>query len=135
MAAKDPTTLAFYATEAEAYANRQRGVGDARLDPFLATLPAGAAIHEYQPTMYHAKIMIVDGQWVSVGSTNFDNRSFSINDEANLNVYDAAFARDQIEVFERDLALSRRVTLEEWRSRAWLDKALDFGASLLSSQL
>lgn len=98
-------------------------------------LEAGAAIHEYQPTMYHAKIMIVDGQWVSVGSTNFDNRSFSINDEANLNVYDAAFARDQIEVFERDLALSRRVTLEEWRSRAWLDKALDFGASLLSSQL
>ncbi|HEX6321198.1 MAG TPA: phospholipase D-like domain-containing protein [Burkholderiales bacterium] len=98
-------------------------------------LEAGAVIHEYQPTMYHAKVVIVDAQWVSVGSTNFDNRSFSINDEANLNVYDAAFARRQVEVFERDLERSRRVTLEEWRSRPWLDKALDFGASLLSSQL
>lgn len=100
-----------------------------------ALLEAGAAIHEYQPTMYHAKAMIVDAQWVSVGSTNFDNRSFSINDEANLNVYDAAFARRQIEVFEQDLRESRRITLEEWRSRAWGDKALDWAASLLSSQL
>lgn len=98
-------------------------------------LAAGAEIYEYQPTMYHVKVMIVDALWVSVGSTNFDNRSFSINDEANLNVYDAAFARRQIEVFERDLARSRRITFEEWKTRGWLDRSLDFAASLLSSQL
>ena len=98
-------------------------------------LAAGAEIYEYQPTMYHVKAMIVDGLWVSVGSTNFDNRSFSINDEANLNVYDAAFAQRQIEIFRRDLEQSRRITLEEWQNRSWPDKLLDFGASLLSSQL
>ena len=66
-------------------------------------LQAGALIYEYQPTMYHCKVMIVDQLLVSVGSTNFDNRSFRLNDEANLNVYDAAFARRQTEVFEDDL--------------------------------
>ena len=98
-------------------------------------LAAGAEIYEYQPTMYHVKVMMVDALWVSAGSTNFDNRSFSINDEANLNAYDAAFARRQIEVFEDDLRQSRRITLEEWESRPRLDKVLDWAASLLSSQL
>jgi cardiolipin synthase A/B len=98
-------------------------------------LRAGAEIHEFQTTMYHVKVLIVDGIWVSVGSTNFDARSFAINDEANLNVYDATFARRQIEIFERDLAQSRRVTLQEWEARPWTDKLLDFCASLVSSQL
>lgn len=98
-------------------------------------LAAGAEVYEYQPTMYHVKVLIADSLWVSVGSTNFDNRSFAINDEANLNVYDAAFARRQIAVFEDDLARSRRVTLEEWRGRPWHDRLADFAASLLSSQL
>ncbi len=78
---------------------------------------------------------MVDGLWVSVGSTNFDNRSFAINDEANMNVYNAGFARRQTEVFEQDLARSRRVTLDEWQQRAWTDKVLDALASLLGSQL
>ena len=98
-------------------------------------LHAGAELYEYQPTMFHCKVMVVDALWVSVGSTNFDSRSFSINDEANLNVYDAAFARRQVEVFENDLAQSRRVTLESWQARSAWDKALDAAASLLSSQL
>src|SRR5690606_21873048 len=54
-------------------------------------LEAGAEIFEFEPTMYHCKIMVVDRYLVSVGSTNFDNRSFSLNDEASLNVYDRAF--------------------------------------------
>ncbi|WP_420473762.1 phospholipase D-like domain-containing protein [Noviherbaspirillum sp. ST9] len=98
-------------------------------------LRAGAEINEFQPTMYHVKVMIVDDRWVSVGSTNFDARSFAINDEANLNVYDREFARQQIDIFERDLAQSRRVSLQEWENRPWRDKLLDFLASLLSSQL
>ena len=66
-------------------------------------LQAGAEIYEYGPTMYHCKVMIVDQLLVSVGSTNFDNRSFRLNDEANLNVYDAAFAQRQTQVFEDDI--------------------------------
>lgn len=98
-------------------------------------LRAGAEIYEYQPTMYHVKVMIVDERWVSVGSTNFDARSFAINDEANLNVYDKDFAHRQIEIFEDDRKKSRRVTLAEWENREWSDRFLDFCASLLSSQL
>ena len=80
-------------------------------------LEAGVNIYEYQPTMYHTKVMVVDDYWVSVGSTNFDNRSFRLNDEANLNVFDEEFARAQAGVFGEDRARSRKVTLEEWRRR------------------
>ena len=72
--------------------------------------------------MIHQKIMIIDGLWSHVGSTNFDNRSFRLNDEANLNVLDPDFARGQAAVFERDKARSRRITPEEWRNRPWTEK-------------
>ena len=98
-------------------------------------LRAGVEIYEYQPTMYHAKVLIVDDVWTSVGSTNFDNRSFVINDEANLNVHDADFARAQAAQFETDRALARRVTLAEWQARPWHDRWLDQMAGLLGSQL
>jgi cardiolipin synthase len=94
-------------------------------------LEAGVQIHEYQPTMFHTKSMIVDGLMTSVGSTNFDVRSFRLNDEANLNVYDAAFAASQVQVFEQDLKKSRRVTLEAWRARSWRDKLYEHSMSLL----
>jgi len=98
-------------------------------------LQAGAQIYEYQPTMYHCKVMIVDQLLVSVGSTNFDNRSFRLNDEANLNVYDAAFARRQTEVFEDDLKRSRRVIYEEWLNRPLREKAHEKLTGWLRSQL
>ena len=65
-------------------------------------------IAEYQPTMYHCKVLVVDGLLVSVGSTNFDNRSFRLNDEANLNVFDAAFAQRQSEIFDDDMKRASR---------------------------
>ena len=80
-------------------------------------LQAGVQMHEYQPTMYHCKMMVVDGLMTSVGSTNFDMRSFRMNDEANLNVYDAGFAQRMTEVFEADLAKSRRISYEAWQQR------------------
>jgi len=98
-------------------------------------LAAGAEIYEYQPTMFHCKVLIVDRLLVSVGSTNFDPRSFRLNDEANLNVYDAAFAAAQTAVFERDLAKSRRVTLAEWEARPWHEKLIERTAGVLGSQL
>jgi cardiolipin synthase len=98
-------------------------------------LEAGAEIYEYQPTMYHCKVMVVDALWTSVGSTNFDNRSFSVNDEANLNVYDREFSRQQVRIFEEDLKRARRVTLEEWNERPWNEKLRENAAALLGSQL
>jgi cardiolipin synthase len=85
--------------------------------------------------MYHCKVMIVDGLLVSVGSTNFDPRSFRLNDEANLNVYDPAFAAAQEKVFENDIAHSRRVTLEQWENRPWREKLMERLAGLLHAQL
>jgi len=98
-------------------------------------LRAGVAIHEFQPTMFHCKVLVVDGLWVSVGSTNFDTRSFDLNDEANLNVLDADFARRQLEIFEADLARSRAVTLAQWDARPWTEKLLEHTAALLRTQL
>ncbi|MEO7725864.1 MAG: phospholipase D-like domain-containing protein, partial [Burkholderiales bacterium] len=100
-----------------------------------ALLRAGAEIYEYTPTMFHCKVMIVDDLWTSVGSTNFDNRSFSINDEANLNVYDADFAREQTRIFNDDLQRSRRITLEEWENRPWTEKLWEHTLGLFNAQL
>ena len=98
-------------------------------------LEAGIEISEYQPTMYHCKVLIVDGLWISVGSTNFDNRSFALNDEANLNILDAAFAARQISVFEQDLTRSKRITFAQWKDRPLQEKVLEHTASLLRFQL
>lgn len=98
-------------------------------------LEAGVEIHEYQHTMFHCKIMIVDGFLVSTGSTNFDNRSFRLNDEANLNIYDNGFAEEMTRVFENDLARSKRITLEMWRARPWTEKLLERSMSLIGHQL
>jgi cardiolipin synthase len=98
-------------------------------------LKAGAEIHEYQPTMFHCKMLVVDRQLVSVGSTNFDNRSFRLNDEANLNVYDRAFAERVSGVFEQDLKRARPITYEAWLRRPWHEKLIERTSALLSPQL
>lgn len=98
-------------------------------------LEAGAEIYEYQPTMFHVKVFTVDDLLVSVGSTNFDNRSFRLNDEANLNIYDEKFARAQTTQFEEDLKRSNRITLEQWRGRPWWEKTMERVSALLAAQL
>ncbi len=92
-------------------------------------------IAEYQPTMYHCKVFIADSILVSVGSTNFDNRSFRLNDEANLNILDEAFATKQRKVFEKDWSNARQITYEEWLNRPIKEKALEKLAKLFQSQL
>jgi cardiolipin synthase len=98
-------------------------------------LKAGIAIAEYQPTMFHVKAMVVDSLLVSVGSTNFDNRSFSLNDEANLNVMDPAFAKAQGAVFEADWARAKPITLAQWENRSWTEKLAGEAAALVGGQL
>jgi cardiolipin synthase len=100
-----------------------------------ALLEAGVKIYQYQPTMYHTKVTVVDDYWVSVGSTNFDNRSFRLNDEANLNVLDDAFGRAQGEVFERDRARAREVTLDEWRHRPLTERLEELVGRMMRHQL
>lgn len=109
-----------------------RSASRAGWGPLLA---AGAVIAEYVPTMYHCKVLIVDGLLVSVGSTNFDNRSFRLNDEATLNILDADFAAEQTKIFENDLGKSRTVSLEAWNNRPWTEKIKDRVSSLIRSQL
>ena len=84
---------------------------------FGPLLKAGIQVYEYQPAMIHAKILIVDGVWSVVGSTNFDNRSFGLNDEVNMAVFDESFASRLAEDFTRDLAQSKEITYEEWAHR------------------
>lgn len=96
---------------------------------------AGATIAEYGPTMYHCKLMIVDGLLTSVGSTNFDNRSFRLNDEATLNIVDQAFASIQTATFEADLAQARPVSFEAWQARPVREKLTEWLASLIDTQL
>jgi cardiolipin synthase len=98
-------------------------------------LEAGVKIYEYQPTMYHCKMMIVDDVWVSVGSANFDNRSFRLNDEANLNVFSAQFAAEQVRIFEEDKQQSHEVSYQEWKKRSPLKKLLERLLAPLRSQL
>jgi cardiolipin synthase A/B len=98
-------------------------------------LKAGATIAEYEPTMYHCKLMIVDGLLTSVGSTNFDNRSFRLNDEATLNIVDKAFAAVQTATFEADLARAHRVSHAQWQARPAHEKFREWVSSLIGSQL
>ena len=98
-------------------------------------LQHGVRIFEYQRTMYHCKVMIIDDTWVSAGSANFDNRSFRLNDEANLNVFDRDFAQQVSENYRRDREDAREITLEEWKRRPLLEKLCDGTVALLRSQV
>jgi cardiolipin synthase len=98
-------------------------------------LEHGGEVYEYQPTMFHCKVLVIDGLWTSVGSTNFDTRSFRLNDEANLNVYDSAFAQRQTADFENDLKRAQRITYEEWKTRPWYEKALENTVAYFDPQL
>jgi cardiolipin synthase len=91
-------------------------------------LAAGVEIFEYQPAMIHRKALVVDALWCVVGSTNFDNRSFGLNDEVNLAVIDRGLATRLAEVFAGDLAGSVRITYEEWKRRPYVERILaNFG--------
>ena len=100
-----------------------------------ALLEAGIQIYEYQPTMMHCKVLVIDGAWSSVGSANFDDRSFRLNDEANLNVFSEELARQQIQLIDEDIRQSRRMVLKKWRGRALGRRVNERLALLLRSQL
>lgn len=109
-----------------------RAASRSRWGPLLA---AGVEFYQYQPAMLHAKTMSVDDLFVTIGSVNFDNRSFSINDEIGLNVLDRDLAQDHRKIFERDLHSSKPLTREEFEGRPLYIKWLDRFCGLFRSQL
>jgi cardiolipin synthase len=101
---------------------------------FGRLLRAGARIHEYQPSMMHAKALLVDGMWSVVGSTNFDHRSFGINDEVNLVVYDPELTQRLEQDFAADLAHSKAVNYWEWSRRSLIERGHEWLGWLLERQ-
>lgn len=100
-----------------------------------ALLQAGAEIHIYQPTMLHTKLLVIDTEFVSVGSTNFDIRSIRLNDEASLNIYSRDFATQMNEVFEADLLESEAYFIAQWRGRSFTQKFAEKVLLPIRSQL
>jgi cardiolipin synthase len=100
-----------------------------------ALLKAGVQVLEYNRTMLHHKIMVVDGLWSTVGTTNFDNRSFSHNEENNVCLCDQGFARQLSETFERDVQVCDVITFEAWRRRGLPQKTLEAMASFVQDQV
>ena len=98
-------------------------------------LRAGIEIHEYTPTMLHVKLLIVDRELVSLGSTNFDIRSFRLNDEASLNVYHHGFAESMTAVFEADLEHAKQYSYEMWEQRPLREKLAERFVRPFRSQL
>jgi len=98
-------------------------------------LKEGVEIHEYRPALLHAKTMVIDSMWATVGSTNLDRRSFALNEELNLVIYDATVARRLEQVFEKDLAQSRPVTYAGWNNRGLLSRVLEILAVPVRDQL
>jgi cardiolipin synthase len=101
---------------------------------FGELLKAGAKIYEYEKSMIHAKTMVLDDLWSVVGSTNFDNRSFGLNDEINLATRDAALAARLMEDFAKDLAESSEVSYEEWQRRSIFERMHEWLGQVLERQ-
>ena len=97
-------------------------------------LIAGAQVFEYQPSMMHAKVLLIDGLWSVVGSTNFDQRSFGINNEVNLAVREPELAKRLEDDFAHDLESSRELSYDEWRRRPWLERAPEFFGWIIRQQ-
>jgi cardiolipin synthase len=100
-----------------------------------AMMDAGIEFWEYQPAKLHSKIMIVDDTWVTCGSINFDDRSFRINDEGNINIYDPEFARGEIDVFEADKKNSVRIDPVKFKKRPFWERVYETFCAIFRSQL
>jgi cardiolipin synthase len=98
-------------------------------------LLGGVEIYEYQPALMHAKTMVIDDIWATIGSTNFDNRSFALNEELNLTVYDTAIAKRLEAIFREDLKYSKKITYEAWQSRSVFERLWELFAFPVKEQL
>ena len=98
-------------------------------------MKSGVRLYEFEPTLIHQKIVIVDDIWSHIGSTNFDARSLSLNEEVGIGVRDAAIAKELKAAFEKDLRRSKELSLEVWQRRPWRARAFDWFAYQVHDQL
>jgi cardiolipin synthase len=98
-------------------------------------LAVGVQIYEYEPTLLHQKTMVVDGVWSTIGTTNFDSRSFAHNEENNVCVYDRRIAQQLVAIFEADQRCCRRVQFDDWRKRGVMQRAQEILAALWHEQV
>lgn len=110
-------------------------VRDAGRATYSALIEAGVRIWEYQRTMIHAKTLTIDGAWVSIGSVNFDNRSFQLQDEATLCIRDESFASKLDEQFERDLDQAEEIMLARWKDRPLAQRCKERALTLVRREL
>lgn len=106
--------------------------GRGELGPLLQ---GGVRIYEYKPALLHAKTMVVDGMWSTIGSTNLDPRSFELNEELNVSFFDAGVARRLEEVFWADVDRSEEITYEAWQARGLTQRFMELFAWPARSQL
>ena len=102
---------------------------------YAALLEAGVRLYEFEPTLLHQKIVVVDEIWSHVGSTNFDARSLALNEEVGVGILDAGVAAELKAAFKQDLRHCRELKLEQWRRRPVFDRAYERFAYLLHEQL
>jgi cardiolipin synthase len=102
---------------------------------FGRLLRGGIELYEYQPALLHSKTMVIDGIWALVGTTNLDNRSFALNEEVNLVVYDRGIAAALEEAFHKDLEYAKKLDYETWNSRPWSEKFLELFTIPIREQL
>ncbi|HEX2930493.1 MAG TPA: cardiolipin synthase [Candidatus Binatia bacterium] len=98
-------------------------------------LLGGVKIYEYKASLMHAKTIVVDGVWSTIGSTNFDNRSFALNQEINLTVYDRGIARRLEEIFHDDLKYSEPISYEQWQARGLFERLIEVFSFPIKEQL
>jgi cardiolipin synthase len=98
-------------------------------------LTAGVRVYEWKPTVLHAKTFVIDGEWVTIGSMNFDNRPMALNDEATLMVRDRTIGRQMVRAFFDDLRYSQEVNIEQFRRRSWFESLTEQAAKLITRVL
>lgn len=98
-------------------------------------LESGVHLYEFKPTLLHQKIVIIDGKWSHVGSTNFDERSLALNAEIGVGIHDESVAGTLKSHFETDLKRSHKVSPEEWRQRPMSERVMDWCAYRLHGQI
>jgi cardiolipin synthase len=98
-------------------------------------LEAGVRLYEFQPTLLHQKIVVVDEIWSHIGSTNFDSRSLALNEEVGIGILDSTVAAELKHAFNEDLKRCKEITLSAWQQRAWHTRAFDWVAYQVHDQL
>ena len=102
---------------------------------YTRLLAAGVRLYEWQPSTLHAKTFVIDGEWSTIGSMNFDNRSMALNDEATLMVRDRTIGQQMNTIFLDDLRRSEQITAAGFGSRSWLQRMAEWAANLITRLL